>query len=345
MPHNSIMRLLGIDYGKKRVGIATSDEEGRIAFPYQTLANNADLVKRIVEISKQEKVEAIVVGESLDYSGKENPLMKHIRSFKKALSLSVDIPIFFEPEVLTSAEARRSRYGRRVLDASAAALILQSFIDKKREIPKEASKGGSENRKSVIEKLHMLKIRWRDWFVHRADSPHAQSWLAFFSFTESLIFPIPPDVLLIAMTIARSARWFWFFLITTIASLLGGIFAYFIGLFFFETVGKEIIAFYNWERELLRIAELYNGNAFFAVFVGAFTLIPYKIFTLSAGFFSINFFVFVAASLVGRGLRYFAVSYIAKRYGRALGSFIFKRFNLLTFAIVILLLLLLLGVR
>jgi len=133
------MKLLGIDYGTKRVGTALSDDEGRLAFPYKILENNAGLAKTLADICAGEGVAAIVIGESRDFAGKENPIMPAVRVLKDALAKETGLPVHLEPEMLTTQEARRAPAKqeksrkpkkRTHVDASAAALILQSYIDR-----------------------------------------------------------------------------------------------------------------------------------------------------------------------------------------------------------------------
>ncbi len=144
------MKYLGIDYGSKRVGVATSDEGGKIAFPKAILPRDANLLDQIQKICTDEKIEQIVIGESLDYKGKPNEIMRDILIFKTALLGKVGLPMHFEAEFMTSHEVSKNknmmhdvanerkdgRKGRKVekkesVDASAAALILQNFLDKK----------------------------------------------------------------------------------------------------------------------------------------------------------------------------------------------------------------------
>lgn len=126
------MRHLGIDYGSKNVGLSLSDEEGTMAFPLKTVKNGASLFGEIKSIIKKESVGVIIVGESLDYAGKENPIMKKIRPFAEKLKAETGLPIFFEPEFLTSREAGHIQGENEKTDASAAALILKSYLDKKK---------------------------------------------------------------------------------------------------------------------------------------------------------------------------------------------------------------------
>jgi len=145
-------RFLGIDYGEKRVGIAVSDEEGKLAFPFKILKNNSELLDTIHNICGEENISEIVIGESLNLSGGENIIMQGIKEFTEKLS-GLNLPIHFEKEFLTSIEARRhlsfggqarGREGKeknnarkikkgisKKVDASAAALILQRYLDKK----------------------------------------------------------------------------------------------------------------------------------------------------------------------------------------------------------------------
>ncbi len=139
------MRYLGIDYGSKRVGLALSDEGGVMAFPYKIISNNMELSDTIHNICGVEEVSAIVLGESIDLSGKPNKIMGSIEEFKRNLEAELDLPIYFEKEFMTTIEAR-GRVGKVALsatrrrggkekkapaDASAAALILARFLDRK----------------------------------------------------------------------------------------------------------------------------------------------------------------------------------------------------------------------
>ena len=175
----------------------------------------------------------------------------------------------------------------------------------------------------------------RDWFVVRAHTTHAKVWLMAISFSESSFFPIPAEVLLLPILFSGATRWIYYATLTTLFSVFGGAFGYFIGAFFFEIFGDFIITTYHLEAQMQYVAELYNDNAFWAIFTAAFTPIPYKVFTLSAGFFSVNFIVFMVASLIGRGSRFFIVSYIAKRYGERLGDIMFKYFNVVSLIILV----------
>lgn len=186
-----------------------------------------------------------------------------------------------------------------------------------------------------------LKIKLRDFVVKNAESPYAKWWLLFISFAEASFFPVPPDFLLIAILGARQKhKWIYYSLIVTIGSVLGGMFGYAIGFLLFDSVGKFIINTYDLEQYIEIVQGLFNDNAFWAIFIAGFTPIPYKIFTISAGFFGINFLMYIIASAISRSLRFFAVGYIMNVFGNDMSKFTFKYFNTLTFllaAIVIIL--------
>lgn len=136
------MKYMGIDYGSKKVGIAISEEEGKIAFPFLVLINNQSLVTKVAHICEDEKVEDIIIGESLNSFGEPNKIMEGIKKFKSSLEKVVDLPIYFEKEFLTSKHsdipktkdifsARKSKKEKnRKDDSKAATLILQRFLDR-----------------------------------------------------------------------------------------------------------------------------------------------------------------------------------------------------------------------
>lgn len=163
-----------------------------------------------------------------------------------------------------------------------------------------------------------------------SDSPYAPYALFIFAFAESSFFPIPPDVLLIAMAVALPTKAFRFALICSIASVLGGMFGYAIGVFFMDSVGKGIIEWYGVSGKYEQIEKLYQEYDAVAVFLAGFTPIPYKVFTIAAGAFNLNFPVFVLASLVSRSARFFILAYLINKYGVTIKIFIDKYFNIIT---------------
>jgi len=127
-------RLLGIDFGLKRVGIALSDEEQKIAFPKTVYPNDKKLVNQIAKYCEQNSVIGIVLGESKNFKGEDNPIMKDILKFKAEIEKEASLPVYMEPEFMTSSEAGKMRAeddSGEMIDASAAAIILQSYLDKR----------------------------------------------------------------------------------------------------------------------------------------------------------------------------------------------------------------------
>lgn len=120
---------MGIDYGTKRVGLAFADADTCIATPYETINNDESITAEIKNLCKEKDVETIVIGESKQLSGADNPVMKKIRTFKKALEEKTGLPVIYIPEFFTSAQARRQPEAKKNVDGSAAAIILQSYLD------------------------------------------------------------------------------------------------------------------------------------------------------------------------------------------------------------------------
>ncbi|HEC30571.1 MAG TPA: Holliday junction resolvase RuvX [Candidatus Yonathbacteria bacterium] len=128
-------KFLGIDYGSKRVGIALSDDGGRIAFPRGVFANDKKLLENVVKLCDDENISGIVMGESTNSQGKPNSVHFVAKSFAKDFATKCTLPIYWEPEFMTSMHAaigeRKGEFKKEALDASAAALILQRFLDKR----------------------------------------------------------------------------------------------------------------------------------------------------------------------------------------------------------------------
>ncbi len=126
------MTVVGIDYGTKRVGISVSDQAEILAFPKSVIPNDEYLLPAIARICESESARLIVVGHSQDSRGNDNPVMKHVRLFKEALEEDIGLPVLFEQEFWSTVEAARFQGTVENLDASAAAIILQRFLDKQR---------------------------------------------------------------------------------------------------------------------------------------------------------------------------------------------------------------------
>lgn len=125
-----LMRFMGIDYGTKRVGVALSDEGGVMAFPHSTIANTPALVEEIETLARAQEVSAIVIGRSLDRENAANAVQEDIESFIHDLTLRIGVPIYLEPEQYTTQEALRIQGRTEQTDASAAAIILNSYLTK-----------------------------------------------------------------------------------------------------------------------------------------------------------------------------------------------------------------------
>lgn len=172
--------------------------------------------------------------------------------------------------------------------------------------------------------------RLYDWVLSWAGSPFGGWALFAIAFAESSFFPIPPDVLLIALGLSIPAKSFRYALICSIGSVLGGCFGYLIGALFYDGIGQYVIGFYGLADGFDRVRLLYQQNAFLAVAIAGFTPIPYKVFTIAAGFFRIDFLVFVVASVLSRSARFFIVATIIYFWGAPAKRFIDRYFNLLT---------------
>ncbi|MFC1878221.1 YqaA family protein [Thermodesulfobacteriota bacterium] len=175
------------------------------------------------------------------------------------------------------------------------------------------------------------------WVLTWADTPYGGWALFILAFSESSFFPIPPDVLLIALAVGKPKKALKFALICSIGSVLGGILGYLIGWQFMAVVGHKIIAFYGLTEKVATIASLYNQYNAWAVGIAGFTPIPYKVFTITAGAFRINFLIFLLASTVSRSARFFLVGGLIFMFGPRIQVFIDKYFNILAIAFTVLL--------
>ena len=176
-----------------------------------------------------------------------------------------------------------------------------------------------------------------DWTLGLARTPHALWALAAISFIESSVFPIPPDILLIPMILARPDRAFRIALVCTVASVLGGLLGYGIGAVLLEEVGKPVLDFYGKLDKFAELAARFNEYGFWAVLFAGVTPFPYKVITIFSGATGLNLAVFLIASVVARGARFFLIAWLLNRYGETIRDFIERRLGLLaTLAIVLL---------
>lgn len=176
-----------------------------------------------------------------------------------------------------------------------------------------------------------LVRRLYDWVLHWVETPYGVPALFILAFAESSFFPVPPDVLLIALAISKPGRAFYFALLCTLGSITGGVLGYGIGLYGYEHIGKPIVEFYHGQELMAGIKVQYDTYGFLGVLVAAVTPIPYKIFTISSGVFRFEFWSFIIASVIGRSFRFFLVAGLIWKYGEHIKGFINRYFNLLTY--------------
>ena len=186
--------------------------------------------------------------------------------------------------------------------------------------------------------LFLWLRRLYDWVLSLGQSPYGAWSLFLLAVAESSFFPIPPDVLLIALALGAPRRAFWFSAICSFGSILGGILGYLIGLQFYELVGQPIIEWYSVQELYEKAQALYQKWDALALAIAGFTPIPYKVFTIAAGAFKVNFATFVLVSIFSRGARFFLLGGLIWWCGPAVQKFIDRYFNLLTVIFVILLL-------
>ena len=184
--------------------------------------------------------------------------------------------------------------------------------------------------------MKLLK-RLYDWVLSWANTPYGGTALFILAFAESSFFPIPPDVLLIALCLGNTKKSLFYASICTIGSVLGGILGYFIGFGIWHLVRDFFFTFVFSEKTFNYVQTLYQKNAFWAVFTAGFTPIPYKVFTIAGGICKIGLPILIIASSLSRGLRFFFVGGLIWKFGKPIKIFIDKYFNLLTILFTILL--------
>ena len=179
--------------------------------------------------------------------------------------------------------------------------------------------------------------RLYDWVMGLAARRDAIWALAAIAFIESSVFPIPPDVLLIPMVLAARDKAWRYAAICTIASVLGGLIGYAIGLFLYGTIGQPIVEFYGITHQFENILRQYNESGFWIVLTAGFTIIPFKVFTIASGVSQLDLISFTFASIIGRGARFIAVAALLWWKGETILNFIERRLALVTTAFCILL--------
>ncbi len=181
----------------------------------------------------------------------------------------------------------------------------------------------------MLKALYNKLLKW-------AEHKYSIYILAFISFIEASFFPIPPDPILLTMCLGSPKRSLWYAFICSVFSVLGAILGYYIGLYLWGTVHGFFFVYIFSESSFNYVGELYNKNSFLAVLTAAFTPIPFKVFTIAGGVFSISLYDLILASAIGRSARFFIEGGLFYFFGPNIKVFIEKYFNLLTIIITIL---------
>jgi membrane protein YqaA with SNARE-associated domain len=174
------------------------------------------------------------------------------------------------------------------------------------------------------------------WTLDRAGRRSGAAWLAGVSFAESSFFPLPPDLLLVPMVLARPERWFRLAAMCTLASVIGGLFGYLIGYSLYETVGRPIIHFYGLERQFDAFVAAFRANGGWILVAKGMTPIPYKLLTITSGVARLDLGVFILASILSRSMRFFIVAGLLRLYGERARDFIERRLTLVGTVFVVL---------
>ena len=201
-----------------------------------------------------------------------------------------------------------------------------------------------------MERVDVVRVGWwqkpamwiralYDWVLGWADHRYGAAALFVLAVIESSFFLVPPDVLLVALCVGRPRRSLYFAGLCTAGSVLGGVLGYLIGYQLFELLGRPILDFYGAHEAFARVGGLYKENLVASLGVAGFTPIPYKVFTIAAGAFQVPIIPFIVISTVSRGARFFLVAGMIRIWGARIRDFIDRYFNLLTVALVILLVL------
>lgn len=187
---------------------------------------------------------------------------------------------------------------------------------------------GAGEREGPIKRLYHWVLGW-------ADRPGGPIALGGIALAESFIFPIPPDVLLIPLCLGQPKKAFRFAAICTAGSVLGGMLGYWLGSALFDSVGARIIELYDFTDDYETLGRYYADNLVLTLGSAGFTPIPYKVFTIAAGGFSVSFGAFVAISAVSRGARFFLVAGLIRLFGERIRVFIDRYFNILSIVLVL----------
>ncbi|MDD7909330.1 MULTISPECIES: YqaA family protein [Pseudovibrio] len=170
--------------------------------------------------------------------------------------------------------------------------------------------------------------RLYDWTLSLASGPRAPAALGTVSFVESSFFPIPPDLLLVPMVISQRSKAWWYAFICTVTSVLGGVAGYLIGALLFTQVAEPVLDFYGYLDKFQQFQGIFETWGWWFVFIAGLTPFPYKVITIASGAFALNLPIFIVASVVSRGLRFFVVAGLLYLFGPPIRTFIEKRLGL-----------------
>jgi len=172
--------------------------------------------------------------------------------------------------------------------------------------------------------------RFYNAIIALSERPAAPWWLFGIAFAEASVFPVPPDALLIPMALAQPRKAFWFAAICTAGSVLGGALGYAIGFFLLDKLAQPIINFYHYGPAFAAFQQKFAQYGVWVILIKGLTPIPYKIVTIAAGAAAFNFWLFMAASLITRGGRFFLLAILLRQFGPPVRVFIEKRLGLVT---------------
>ncbi len=192
-----------------------------------------------------------------------------------------------------------------------------------------AAGGAAWHGTAIVWGIAMLR-RFYDRVLALSADRRAPAWLALISFAESSFFPVPPDALLVPMVLARPERAYRFALICTVASVVGGALGYLIGYALYDQVAGPLIRFYHYEDAAQAFVDKFNQYGLWVILIKGLTPIPYKIVTITSGLTHFNFGVFMAASVLTRGARFFLVAALLRQFGEPVREFIERRLTLVT---------------
>jgi membrane protein YqaA with SNARE-associated domain len=217
--------------------------------------------------------------------------------------------------------------------------LRRSFIDLREDFDSTFRRMNLDpaNTNALPSKRPHVVRRLYDWTLSWADRPGGVWALFLIAVIESSVFPVPPDVLLLALCVGAVKKSFWFAAVCAAGSVLGGVIGYGIGSWAYDLIGDPIVRAYQGEAVMARIKDWYDTYGFWGTLIAAVTPIPYKVFTIASGMFSFPFGEFLLASVIGRSLRFFLVAGFIYYFGAWVKALIEKYFDWFALAFVVLL--------